>query len=95
MTDMSTRIAAAFLLLCIVAVAQDPASPRFEVASVKQAAPNHEISPIMRGGPGTSDPERITWEQVTLTRLLSVLYGIKFDQIPLRTGWGRIVTRSS
>jgi uncharacterized protein (TIGR03435 family) len=66
-------IAALLLLL------QDPV--RFEVASVKQAVLNHQISPVMRGGPGTSDPERITWEQVTLARLLSVLYGINFDQI--------------
>jgi len=71
-------IAALFLLQ---AIAQDPGSLKFEVASVKPAGRDPDASPIMRGGPGTSDPERITWEQLILSRLLYAAYGFDFDQI--------------
>jgi uncharacterized protein (TIGR03435 family) len=53
----------------------------FEVASVKPAAP--QASGIMRpsGGPGTSDPERFTYTNVTLKALLLRAYDVKNYQI--------------
>jgi uncharacterized protein (TIGR03435 family) len=58
----------------------------FEVASVKPAAP--QASGIMRssGGPGTADPERFTYENVTLQALLLRAYGLKNYQIS-GPGW--------
>lgn len=35
----------------------------------------------MRGGPGTSDPARLAWENVPMLRLLAGAYGFDFDQI--------------
>jgi len=40
----------------------------------------------MRGGPGTTDPERMTWSGATLQALLISAYGVKTDQI-LGPGW--------
>ena len=57
------------------------AAQKFEVASVKPAVRDHDVSPNMRGGPGTADPERIIWEQLPLARLLSVVYDLSFEQI--------------
>jgi len=40
----------------------------------------------MRGGPGTADPERITWTGATLNGILIAAYGVKADQIA-GPGW--------
>jgi uncharacterized protein (TIGR03435 family) len=40
----------------------------------------------MRGGPGTADPERMTWSGATLQALLISAYGVKTDQIS-GPGW--------
>lgn len=54
----------------------------FEVASVRYAGPyDSERRMSQRGGPGTSDPSRIAYENITLLVLLSRAYGIDFDQI--------------
>lgn len=53
--------------------AQDPASLKFEVASVKPAGPVQD-GVVFRAGPGTDDPERITYSRVTLLRLLHYAY---------------------
>jgi uncharacterized protein (TIGR03435 family) len=55
----------------------------FEVASVKRADPAAQKpgSAIMRGGPGTADPERITFISTTLERLLMIAYGVQADQV--------------
>jgi len=62
--------------------AQD-ASPQFEVASVKPAAPQAGRGMMrgMRGGPGTPDPTRITYTNATLTMLLTMAYNVKRYQI--------------
>src|ERR1035437_10285092 len=55
------------------------ATPEFDVASVKLADPN--TARRMRGGPGTNDPGRISFERVTLADLLEQAYNIRSDQI--------------
>jgi len=61
------------------AVAQSPM--KFEVASVRPAVRDEDAPSFTRGGPGTSDPERITYQRQSLLRLLNVAYGLDFDQI--------------
>ncbi len=64
-----------------VAVAQDSGRVKFEVASVKPADRNEDAPAFMRGGPGTSDPERITYQRTSLVRLLITAYGLDYDQV--------------
>ena len=40
----------------------------------------------MHGGPGTADPERLTWSGATIQALLMSAYGVKADQIS-GPGW--------
>jgi uncharacterized protein (TIGR03435 family) len=87
MSAAAARTIAALLLLgSDTAFAQDPGSIKFEVASVKLAAPDEDARSLMRGGPGTPDPDRITYERQNLIRFLSVAYGFQFDQIS-GPGW--------
>jgi uncharacterized protein (TIGR03435 family) len=73
--------------LCVLALAcsliySQTAEPAFEVASVKYVGPyDSEKGLSQRGGPGTSDPTRITYENVTTLILLVRAYGVDFDQI--------------
>jgi uncharacterized protein (TIGR03435 family) len=64
-----------------MAFAQDPSGIKFEVASVKVATRDDDAPTIIRGGPGTPDPERVTYQRINLNRLLCVAYGLDFDQI--------------
>jgi uncharacterized protein (TIGR03435 family) len=54
-------------------------APEFDVASVRLADPN--TARRMRGGPGTNDPVRISFERVTLADLLEQAYNVRSDQI--------------
>src|ERR1700735_3770607 len=57
---------------------------RFEVASVRPAAPrapDERVIGTMRGGPGTDDPGRIAYRAVTLLQVLRTAYGMKNFQI--------------
>lgn len=57
---------------------------QFEVASVRPSAPLQAgASGSMRntGGPGTGDPERITYSRVPMRSLISQVYRVGFDQI--------------
>lgn len=89
---MKRHTAVASLLFLAVAAphfasAQQSSGPRFEVTSVKLA--NGDAPPPttgLSGGPGTSDPERITyWGSVF--RLLPQVYGIDFDQMTGGPSW--------
>ena len=61
----------------------DDSSVTFEAASVKPAGPAvpGEQSGGMHGGPGTSDPGRITNHRGTLSDLLARAYDVQRDQI--------------
>jgi uncharacterized protein (TIGR03435 family) len=71
--------------------AQNQTTPKFEVASVKPAGPAHDGPYIYRGGPGTADPERITYERIGLLSLIQraysptagydALHALDFDQL--------------
>jgi uncharacterized protein (TIGR03435 family) len=55
---------------------------RFEVASVKAANQDSPRMPAgMQGGPGTSDPSRITFRGAFMSRILESVFGLKHDQI--------------
>lgn len=54
------------------------ATPGFEVASVK---PSGDGRLSLGGGPGTSDPVRISYENATLKTLLMQAYAVDRDQI--------------
>lgn len=49
--------------------------PAFEVASVRLADPEH-VGMGMNGGPGTSDPGRLSYVNVPLYRILTKAYGM-------------------
>ena len=52
----------------------------FEAATVKPS-PADEFLAVIRGGPGTSDPERISYRRLSLKNLLSTAYGVGYDEI--------------
>jgi uncharacterized protein (TIGR03435 family) len=71
--------------LCIFSCASGQAVQQavFEVASVKPS-PSQAVVRVrasMRGGPGTSDPEQITFTNVTLTNVLLRAYDVKSFQL--------------
>ncbi len=78
----------AYLLLGISLLLHAQSAPvqQFEVASVRPAAAAATGARGMRGGPGTADPERMTWSRATIQALLISAYGVKADQISA-PGW--------
>jgi uncharacterized protein (TIGR03435 family) len=78
------RIASASLATLIsVAFISFALGQTFEVASVRPSGPGPGgvYDDVLRGGPGTADPVRITDSRVTLQRLIREAYGLPFDQI--------------
>lgn len=67
---------------------QGTGSAKFEVASVKYAGSGEAGGPssALRGGPGTPEPQRITYHRQPLARFLAAAYGVDFDQIS-GPGW--------
>jgi len=60
-----------------------PAQPdrlKFEVASVKPSSPRGRSNGL-QGGPGTSDPERLTFTGSPLLRIIIYAYGIRADEL--------------
>jgi uncharacterized protein (TIGR03435 family) len=90
MATAAARAAAVLLLFselaADVAVAQDSGRVKFEVASVRPGNRNDDTPAVRQGGPGTSDPEQITYERIPLVRLLLIAYGLDYDQIS-GPGW--------
>jgi len=82
---MQTAILVAGLLgfVCSTAFAQNEPKLSFEVATVKPAPPLNggPVAIGMRGGPGTNDPGRVTYNGVPLILLLQNAYGVKRYQI--------------
>jgi uncharacterized protein (TIGR03435 family) len=66
------------LLVVALALAQ---SDTFDVASVKVAAPWVPNQRSKHGGPGSSEPGRVTYTQVNLSYLLSQAYDVWLDQV--------------
>ena len=87
MRQVVAGIGAAVLASCGL-FGQTAPPPAFEVASVRPAPPvvaGTDCS--MRGGPGTSDPGRITYPCTWLGTLLTKAYGVRHDQISGLPGW--------
>lgn len=63
---------------CLLASAY---AQRFEVASVKAAAPRNMYVGARKGGPGTADPGRFTWEYAPFLSILIEAFGVQPSQI--------------
>jgi uncharacterized protein (TIGR03435 family) len=76
-------ISASLLILGCGSACSQESDIRFEVASVRAAGvPQNGPGRLrMSGGPGTADPERITYPNVTLKNILSKAYGVENDRI--------------
>ena len=74
---MRAFVRAVFFCLIGVAVAMPQGVPSFEVASVKPAITGTGgINVSLSGGPGTSDPGRISYTNMTLEDIIKVAYAI-------------------
>jgi uncharacterized protein (TIGR03435 family) len=76
-------IAKLLVLAATASFAQTSAQlPSFEVASVKPSqADEVGLKGMILGGPGTSDPARLTAVRISLLTLISRAYDLPFDQI--------------
>jgi uncharacterized protein (TIGR03435 family) len=84
LSSMRLRATAALLevVVATASFAQDGSRLTFEVASVRYAGSGElDGRSALRGGPGTDDPETITWKRQPLSRLLVVAFDVDFDQI--------------
>jgi uncharacterized protein (TIGR03435 family) len=77
---MTIRILLCIVTLAVPGIAQKQ-QPQFDAASAKVFDPQDSTPIGQRGGPGTSDPGRITFGRVTLMPLLAKAYGVPTDQI--------------
>ena len=77
------RIITTAAAFCAIALAQTPASPTFDVASIKPAAPQEAGRVMMRqrGGPGSPDPTQYSVENFPLSRVIQQAYGVQSYQI--------------
>jgi uncharacterized protein (TIGR03435 family) len=84
---------AAWLLAAAISFGQETPSPHFEVATVK---PAKGVGPLS-GGPGSSDPERVTFEGATLEVLIQNAYDVLPDQVSgpdwLRSEWYAVTAK--
>jgi uncharacterized protein (TIGR03435 family) len=75
----------AFLVggLAAGAFAQTDAVPEFEAASIKPAPPptSNMIRVMMRGGPGSDDPGRVDWSNVSLRQMVTAAFNVKDYQV--------------
>jgi uncharacterized protein (TIGR03435 family) len=89
---MLRPIAIPALLLSNYCLAQPPAKPMFEAVSIRPGSgrpvevKGMPIVGMMRGGPGTPDPERLTGNSVTLRDLLLSAYFVRPQQLA-GPGW--------
>jgi uncharacterized protein (TIGR03435 family) len=78
------RLIPAVVLMMAEALFGQAPGPRFEVVSVKIAAPRTAADLVMggrSGGPGTDNPEHITWRGNPVGFLIRSAYGVKRQQI--------------
>jgi len=77
-------IGPAFLAVLACLGAAYGQGPQFEVASVKPSPPplpGRFVQTVVRGGPGSSDPGRATFENVDLFSLIAMAYDIQRYQL--------------
>jgi uncharacterized protein (TIGR03435 family) len=75
-----TIVVVASMILGFSALGQQP-DLRFEVASVRPAAPQRLAKAWWEGGPGSPDPERIAYTNVPLLPLFVDAYGVQDYQV--------------
>jgi len=77
-----TALSAGLLVMSACAALAQPA-PSFEAASIKPAPPptDGRLMVMMGGGPGSRDPGRIAWQNVSLKDMLRAAYGVRDYQI--------------
>ena len=70
-------------LLAMGASAQKETIPEFEVASIKPAPPpaGNMMMVRTRGGPGSDDPGRLDWQNVSLRNMLTNAFNLKEYQL--------------
>jgi uncharacterized protein (TIGR03435 family) len=83
---MKTRILADVALAAFLAVgacAQTETAPEFDAASIKPAPPptSNMIRVMMRGGPGSDDPGRVDWSNVSLRQMITNAFNVKDYQV--------------
>jgi uncharacterized protein (TIGR03435 family) len=93
MQRIRNRVVTALFLLLAISHAQSPSPLQFEVASIRASGPligEGDAFPkgmgipadgTVAGGPGSSDPERITYTRVVMLRILREAFGLDADQI--------------
>jgi uncharacterized protein (TIGR03435 family) len=89
MRKTATSIA---LAVAFAAASRAQAPLMFEAASVHTAArqaPRRGIAAggEIEGGPGTDDPERISYEWCPMSTIIQNLFGVNFDRILNRPDW--------
>src|ERR1035438_9313242 len=73
-----------FVLASCAAMAQARPTPlAFDVASVKPSAPGPDgfVRRVLAGGPGSTDPGTLTYQNVTLKMLVTLAYNLKDYQV--------------
>ncbi len=80
---MQRAVTSLVLFACSTVIGLAADGPKFEVASVKPAAPlsGGAIRIGSSGGPGTSDPGQVKYTGLTLKNLLTTAYRVKVYQI--------------
>lgn len=83
---MKTRILAGVALAAFLALgarAQTETAPEFDAASIKPAPPptSNMIRVMMRGGPGSDDPGRVDWMNVSLRQMITTAFNVKDYQL--------------
>jgi uncharacterized protein (TIGR03435 family) len=82
--DFAKTTLIAFAVLAAAGARTTQAQPAFEAASVKPSpppVPGRGAAPVVRGGPGSSDPGLATFENVDLFSLVTMAYGVKRYQL--------------
>ena len=68
-----------------IGLGQSEQGPAFEVASMRSTPPPGPGERVFygppRGGPGTSDPERLTWKAASLLSILRAAYNVQGFQV--------------
>jgi len=75
------RIACCLTLAYILLHAQTDPKKQFEVASVKPSFPRKSRGKVVDGGPGTSNPGQIAYNDLNLKSLVFLAYDIKPYQL--------------